>query len=325
MSTAATSTLPSPFVELDRQAWAHLRENHPLNLDEGDLSRLRGLSDPIDLEEVQEVYLPLSRLLTFYVSATTRLHRITSTFLGERPPKAPFVIGVAGSVAVGKSTTIDALGADLGPIYEMQVFRQKFVFIASAELTAELCDESQFCKALPPAIEALRDYAGDGLFTARNDESNWQLAHDLLMPAFTKSAMRSYHPIMLQTAGELFDYWDALPTDPAGTTTVDVTRDMTKLTMETLSRTAFSHDFGSFTSAEQHPFVSAMIRALETGRRKGALRTAPGGRYLTALLDRRNARSGRRAEAAVVGRHGQGGQHEVDVLRDHGATRGDEA
>ncbi|GAB38675.1 cytochrome P450, partial [Gordonia sputi] len=135
------------------------------------------------------------------------------------------------------------LGANLGPIYEMQVFRQKFVFIASAELTAELCDESRYCKALPPAIEALRDYAGDGLFTARNDESNWQLAHDLLMPAFTKSAMRSYHPIMLQTAGELFDYWDALPTDPAGTTTVDVTRDMTKLTMETLSRTAFSHDF----------------------------------------------------------------------------------
>ncbi|MEN3121413.1 MULTISPECIES: type I pantothenate kinase [Janibacter] len=105
VSTALTATLPSPFVELDRQAWAHLRENHPLNLDEGDLARLRGLSDPIDLEEVQEVYLPLSRLLTFYVSATTRLHRITSTFLGERPPKAPFVIGVAGSVAVGKSTT----------------------------------------------------------------------------------------------------------------------------------------------------------------------------------------------------------------------------
>lgn len=81
--------LALPFVELDRQAWATLRENHPLNLDEGDLARLRGLSDPIDLEEVQEVYLPLSRLLTFYVSATTRLHRITSTFLGERPPKAP--------------------------------------------------------------------------------------------------------------------------------------------------------------------------------------------------------------------------------------------
>ncbi|WP_338748465.1 type I pantothenate kinase [Janibacter alittae] len=105
MSYATTATVPSPFVELDRDAWARLRENHPLNLDEGDLARLRGLSDPIDLDEVQEVYLPLSRLLTFYVSATTRLHRITSTFLGDRPPKAPFVIGVAGSVAVGKSTT----------------------------------------------------------------------------------------------------------------------------------------------------------------------------------------------------------------------------
>ncbi len=183
------------------------------------------------------------------------------------------------------------LGADLGPIYEMQVFRQKFVFVASAELSAELCDETRFSKALPPAIEALRDYVGDGLFTARNDESNWQLAHDLLMPAFTKSAMRSYHPIMLETANELFDYWDRLPADTSGATTVDVTRDMTKLTMETLSRAAFSHDFGSFTSAQQHPFVGAMIRALETGRRKGALRTAPGGRYLTALLDRRNAQT----------------------------------
>ena len=97
--------VPSPYVELDRRDWARLRENHPLSLDEADLARLRGLGDPIDLEEVEEVYLPLSRLLTFYVSATTRLHRITSTFLGERPPQSPFVIGVAGSVAVGKSTT----------------------------------------------------------------------------------------------------------------------------------------------------------------------------------------------------------------------------
>ena len=111
VSSASTATLPSPFVELDREAWAKLRENHPLNLDESDVARLRGLSDPIDLEEVQEVYLPLSRLLTFYVSATTRLHRTTSTFLGERPPKSPFVIGVAGSVAVGKSTTARLLQA----------------------------------------------------------------------------------------------------------------------------------------------------------------------------------------------------------------------
>jgi type I pantothenate kinase len=97
--------LPSPYVELDRAAWARLRENQPLSLNAADLARLRGLGDRIDLEEVEQVYLPLSRLLNFYVGATAGLHRITTDFLGERPEKTPFVIGVAGSVAVGKSTT----------------------------------------------------------------------------------------------------------------------------------------------------------------------------------------------------------------------------
>ncbi|MGC4935557.1 cytochrome P450 [Gordonia sp. DT30] len=174
-------------------------------------------------------------------------------------------------------------GADLGPIFEFQVFRQKFVFVASAALTAELCDETRFCKALPPAITALRQYAGDGLFTAFNDESNWQLAHELLMPAFTKAAIRSYHPTMIETASELFAYWDRRDNR------ADVTSDMTKLTLETLTRTAFSQDFGSFSSTQRHPFITAMIHALQTGRRKGGLGTAPGGRFLMAYLDRRNA------------------------------------
>ena len=104
-AASPAAALPSPYVELDRAAWARLRENHPLNLDAGDLARLQGLGERIDLAEVEEVYLPLSRLLNFYVGATAGLHRITSDFLGERPAKAPFVIGVAGSVAVGKSTT----------------------------------------------------------------------------------------------------------------------------------------------------------------------------------------------------------------------------
>lgn len=173
----------------------------------------------------------------------------------------------------------------LGPIWELKVLRQRLVFVGTAELTAELCDETRFCKALPPAVDALRDYAGDGLFTAYNDEPNWQLAHELLVPAFTKSAMRSYHPIMVETAGELFAYWDARIDDGP----VDVSRDMTKLTMETLTRTAFSQDFGSFRSEEPHRFVAAMVTALETGRRKGNVRTLPGGDALAWLLDRRYA------------------------------------
>jgi type I pantothenate kinase len=98
-------SLPSPYVELDRTAWARLRDHHPMNLTQSDLTRLRGLGERLDMAEVEEVYLPLSRLLNFYVGATAGLHRITTDFLGERPERTPFVIGVAGSVAVGKSTT----------------------------------------------------------------------------------------------------------------------------------------------------------------------------------------------------------------------------
>ena len=99
----------SPFVDLDRAAWARLRENHPMNLSEEDIARVRGLGDRVGLDEVEEVYLPLSRLLHFYVEATYGLHLATNEFLGERPGRTPFVIGVAGSVAVGKSTTARVL------------------------------------------------------------------------------------------------------------------------------------------------------------------------------------------------------------------------
>jgi type I pantothenate kinase len=81
-----------------------LRANTPLTLTEDDVSRLRGLGDQLDLTEVEEVYLPLSRLLNLYVTGVGHLHSATSTFLGEAPERTPFVIGVAGSVAVGKST-----------------------------------------------------------------------------------------------------------------------------------------------------------------------------------------------------------------------------
>ncbi len=96
---------PSPFVELDRDDWARLRENTPMSLGADDLERLRGLEHPLDIREVEDVYLPMSRLLTFYAEASARLHGVTSDFLMERPTRTPFVIGVAGSVAVGKSTT----------------------------------------------------------------------------------------------------------------------------------------------------------------------------------------------------------------------------
>jgi type I pantothenate kinase len=95
----------SPYTELDRAAWSRLRESTPLTLTAADLARLAGLGDRIDLDEVTQVYLPLSRLIDLYVAATRGLHAASSVFLGEPAPRTPFVIGVAGSVAVGKSTT----------------------------------------------------------------------------------------------------------------------------------------------------------------------------------------------------------------------------
>lgn len=103
--------VPSPWIELARHEWAALRSATPLTLDERDLTRLRGINDRLSLDEVVEVYLPLSRLLNLYVAATQELYRATDTFLGSLTAKVPFVIGVAGSVAVGKSTTSRILQA----------------------------------------------------------------------------------------------------------------------------------------------------------------------------------------------------------------------
>ncbi|MCS5721184.1 type I pantothenate kinase [Herbiconiux sp. CPCC 203407] len=95
----------SPFVEFDRAHWAALAPTTPLPLKETEIVQLRGLGNPLDLREVTEVYLPLARLINLYATSAQQLHRASTDFLGEKSKSTPFVIGVAGSVAVGKSTT----------------------------------------------------------------------------------------------------------------------------------------------------------------------------------------------------------------------------
>ncbi len=90
--------------EFDRAAWARLRQATPLTLTEADLAELQGINERVSLDEVEAIYLPVSRLLNLHVSATQALRTATDTFLGSAPHPTPYVIGIAGSVAVGKST-----------------------------------------------------------------------------------------------------------------------------------------------------------------------------------------------------------------------------
>lgn len=101
----------SRFVQFTHEEWGHLRASTPLTLSEADLISLRGINEQLSLAEVAEIFLPLSRLLNLYVAATQTLHAATNTFMGTLAPKVPYVIGIGGSVAVGKSTTARVLQA----------------------------------------------------------------------------------------------------------------------------------------------------------------------------------------------------------------------
>ena len=108
---ADTETELSPYRVFSRAEWAALRADTPMTLEPGEIAQLRSLNDRLDIAEVEEIYLPLSRLLSMYVAAAQRLFVAQQQFLGTHDSKMPYVIGVGGSVAVGKSTTARVLQA----------------------------------------------------------------------------------------------------------------------------------------------------------------------------------------------------------------------
>jgi type I pantothenate kinase len=108
---AETDPELDPYVDFGRDEWARLRASTPLPLTEADIAQLRGLNEPMEMREVEDIYLPLSRLLNLRVAATRELHAVTETFLGHLHAGVPYVIGIAGSVAVGKSTIARILQA----------------------------------------------------------------------------------------------------------------------------------------------------------------------------------------------------------------------
>jgi type I pantothenate kinase len=101
----------SPYRVFTREEWARLRADTPMTLVPRELAQLSGITQELSMNEVEQIYLPMSRLLNLYVAAAQELHAVTSKFLGHKDGKVPFILGVAGSVAVGKSTTARVLQA----------------------------------------------------------------------------------------------------------------------------------------------------------------------------------------------------------------------
>ncbi|GAA3836146.1 cytochrome P450 [Streptomyces phyllanthi] len=164
-----------------------------------------------------------------------------------------------------------------GPVIVRRLHGRETLFVSDLDLVTELADERRFAKAVGPALENVREFAADGLFTAYNDEPNWARAHDILMPAFALGSMRTYHPVMLRVARRLIGAWDRAARDGRP---VDVPDDMTRMTLDTIGLAGFGYDFGSFERDEPHPFVEAMVRCLEWSMTR--LSRVPGGDHAAA-------------------------------------------
>ncbi|MFG3160242.1 cytochrome P450 [Streptomyces sp. NPDC048232] len=207
----------------------------------------------------------------------------------RRIPRPPYRVPLLGDVigASRRTPMQDSLryARQLGPIFRRRAFGKEFVFVWGAGLAADLADESRFAKHVGLGVANLRPVAGDGLFTAYNHEPNWQLAHDVLAPGFSREAMAGYHVMMLDVASRLTDHWDRAR---AAGQAVDVPGDMTKLTLETIARTGFGHDFGSFERSRPHPFVAAMVGTLTYAQRLNTV-PAPLAPWLLRDASRRNA------------------------------------
>ncbi|MBA0046345.1 cytochrome P450 [Mycobacteroides sp. LB1] len=136
----------------------------------------------------------------------------------------------------------DLLVEEFGPLFYANFGVSRRLYACSLALVEELCDESRFIKGITDRLDRFRPLAGDGLFTAYPGEPNWQKAHDVLLPGFSYSGIRNYHPAMLDINRQLIANWD----DSAGERLVDVAEDLGKLAMDTVGLAGFGERFDSY-------------------------------------------------------------------------------
>lgn len=202
----------------------------------------------------------------------------------KRIPHPPRRVPVIGDI-LGMSMTkpmqrVVEISRELGPIYQRIILGKHLVFVSGPDIVAEVNNDAVWGKFIGRPLQQFRPVTGDGLFTAHDDEPNWMKAHNILMPGFTQAAMRGYHSTMLETARELIDSWDHA-SEP-----LDVSDEMSKLTLETIGLAGFGYRFHSLTQRDEDPFVAAMMRALAFAQR-GSL-AVPGGHVLNWWTARQN-------------------------------------
>ncbi len=175
------------------------------------------------------------------------------------PARKPFVGNLLSIDSDSPVLDMWRIAKDLGGIYWLDMPGMPVIVVSDPKLVDELCDETRFDKSTNGALRRLRA-ASHGLFTSDTHEKTWSMPHNILLANFSQRAMQAYHPMMLDIAEQLVAKWERLNFDDE----VDVTRDMTALTLDTIGLCGFGYRFNSFYRDGFHPFVNAMVRTLET-------------------------------------------------------------
>ncbi len=174
------------------------------------------------------------------------------------PPRQPIIGNLPQLYGSNTIQKLVKLADDFDGIYSVKLPGATFYVVTKYELVDEICNEKKFRKVVSGVLGELRNVVGDALFTAQTHEPNWQKAHNILMPGFGMPAMKSYISTMNKVSQELVDKWSQRQGEP-----IDVSEDMTRLTLETIGRCGFDYSFHSFNRDELDPFVYAMSRCLE--------------------------------------------------------------
>jgi cytochrome P450/NADPH-cytochrome P450 reductase len=174
------------------------------------------------------------------------------------PPEKPLVGNVFDLSSDTQVQDLMRIAADYDGIFYLQLGGHRNIIVSDYDLVQELSDESRFDKRVWAPLKNVRDFAGDGLFTAHTFEPNWKKAHNVLLPNFSMAAMQRYHPMMIDIARQMIDKWSRL--NPGES--VSVSDEMTRLTLDTIGLCGFGYRFNSFYRERPHPFINSMSLAL---------------------------------------------------------------